>query len=136
MAQDGGFETDIRFFGALTGAAKIQVMAHFDAFIHSSRWEGLPMACMEAASLGKPLLVSRETNLAEDVERNQAGLVMHETSATGVARVLESMLLLHDGCKLQQLGANARAMVEMNFSWEQNARNFVASIAAAGTTAQ
>jgi glycosyltransferase involved in cell wall biosynthesis len=131
MAAEGGFGSDIRFFGAMTGTAKLEVIANFDAFIHSSRWEGLPTACMEAAALGKPLLVSRETNLAEQVERSQAGLVLDETSAAGVTRALERALELFDEGRLRQMGENARKLIEREFSWEENARSFVASIAVA-----
>jgi len=132
MAREGGFQSDVRFFGAMTGVAKLEVIANFDAFIHSSRWEGLPTACMEAAALSKPLLVSRETNLAEHVERADAGLVLDETSVAGVTRVLERAQQLYDDGKLAEMGENARSLIEREFSWEQNAASFVASIRAAG----
>jgi glycosyltransferase involved in cell wall biosynthesis len=136
MAEDGGFEKDVRFFGAMTGSAKLKVIANFDAFIHCSRWEGLPTACLEAASLGKPLLVSRETNLAEYVERNGAGLVLDETSAAGVARALVRTQVLHEDGQLSKMGQNARSLIEKEFSWEENARSFVAAIRAAGQAVQ
>jgi glycosyltransferase involved in cell wall biosynthesis len=134
MAAEGGFQKDVKFFGAMNGSAKLGVIANFDMFIHSSRWEGLPAACLEAASLGKPLLVSRETNLAEYVERTGAGLVLDETSAAGVERVLSRALALYDGNQMREMGKNARLLIEREFSWEENARNFIAAIAATGPT--
>jgi len=89
MVVEKDIQNHVKFFGAMSGAAKLKVLANFDVFIHSSRWEGLPMACLEAASLGKPLLVSQETNLADYVKRYGAGLVLDETSAAGVERVME-----------------------------------------------
>lgn len=89
------------------------------------------MACLEAAAMGKPLLVSRETNLAEYVERSGAGLVLDETSAAGVERALESVQRLYEGGQLQEMGEKARLLVETEFSWERNARSFVAAIRAA-----
>jgi glycosyltransferase involved in cell wall biosynthesis len=135
MAAEGGFQNDVRFFGAMSGTAKLEVIANFDVFIHSSRFEGLPTACLEAASLGRPLLVSRETNLAEYVERGCAGLVMDETSVGGVTRVLERAERLYEDDQLAQMGENARLLIEKEFSWEENARRFVAAIAAAGPIA-
>jgi glycosyltransferase involved in cell wall biosynthesis len=132
MAAAGGFAGDVKFFGFLNGTAKLEVMANFDAFIHSSRWEGMPTACLEAASLGKPLLVSRQTNLAEFVERSGAGLVLDETSAAGVARLLERVQQIYDHNGLRQMGENARLLIEREFSWEGNARSFIAAIASAG----
>jgi glycosyltransferase involved in cell wall biosynthesis len=133
MANEGGFQDDIRFFGAMTGAEKLKVIANFDMFIHSSRWEGLPTACLEAAALGLPLLVSRETNLAEQVERSGCGLVLDETSAEGVTRTLARAEKFYEDGQLNQMGQAAKSLVEREFSWEENARRFVAAIAAANS---
>jgi glycosyltransferase involved in cell wall biosynthesis len=124
----------VRFFGAKHGEEKFNLVASLDAFIHSSRWDVLPGACMEAAALGRPLLVSRETNLADYVERSGAGLVLDETSAAGVARVLDRVERLYGTGQLQRMGDNARALIEKEFRWEDNARSFVAAITAARRT--
>jgi glycosyltransferase involved in cell wall biosynthesis len=134
MAAQAGLGADVRFFGFLNGMAKLEVMANFDAFIHSSRWEGMPTACLEAASLGIPLVVSRQTNLGEFVERSGAGLVLDETSAAGVGRVLERARQMYDYGGLRPMGENARLLIETEFSWEENARRFVAAIASAGNS--
>jgi glycosyltransferase involved in cell wall biosynthesis len=76
-------------------------------------------------------LVTRGTNLAEYVERSGAGLVLDETSASGVARVLEHVDRLFENNQLEQMSKNALSLVEMEFSWEKNARSFVAAIRAA-----
>jgi glycosyltransferase involved in cell wall biosynthesis len=128
MAERGGAGSDVRFFGAMTGAEKLKVIANFDVFIHSSRWEGLPMACLEALALGRPLLVSRETNLAEYVERSGAGLVLDETSAPGVKRVLERVDELYENGQLEHMSANALSLARREFRWEENARSFVAAV--------
>ena len=84
------------------------------------------MACLEAASLGKPLLVSQETNLAEYVEQSRAGLVLDETSAAGVARALERVDRLYENNQLLQMSKNALMLVEKEFSWDENASKFIA----------
>ena len=132
MVTEGGVTNDVRFFGAMSGVEKLKIIANFDVFIHSSRWEGLPMACLEAASLGKPLVVSRGTNLAEYVEQNGAGVVLDETSAAGVVRALERVDRLYKNNQLQQMSENAMSLIERKFSWEENASSFVAAIRAAG----
>jgi len=111
----------------MSGTAKLKVISNFDAFIHSSRWEGLPMACLEAASLGRPLVISRGTNLAEYVEKSGAGLVLDETSAAGVERALERVQRLYDHDQLLEMSKNALSLIEKEFSWEENARSFVAA---------
>lgn len=123
----------VRFLGAKHGEEKVNLVASLDAFIHCSRWDVLPGACLEAAALGRPLLVSRETNLAEYVERSGAGLVLDETSAAGVMRALERVQVLYETDQLGQLGENARQMIEKEFKWEENARKFIAAITAANS---
>lgn len=126
-----GIEQHVRFLGPKHGEEKLNLVASFDVFIHSSRWDVLPGACLEAAALGRPLLVSRETNLAEYVERNYAGLVLSETSAAGVAHALDSAQQLYENCQLEQMGKNARLLIENELKWEDNAKSFVSAIRAA-----
>jgi glycosyltransferase involved in cell wall biosynthesis len=123
----------LRFLGARLGDEKLSLLAACDIFVLCSRWEGLPMGCLEAASLGLPLFVSRGTNLAEYVEENNAGVVLDETTPAGVARALERIQRLHEAGQLKPMGANARRMIEEEFQWEKNARSFIAAIAACGS---
>lgn len=123
-----GLKSEISFLGVRHGNKKLDTISSFDALVHSSRWDGTPTACLEAAALGKPLLVSRETNLADHVERNRAGLVLDETSAAGVARALERAQQLYEENKLAEMGQRARLMIEKEFNWEEAARRFIAAI--------
>jgi glycosyltransferase involved in cell wall biosynthesis len=134
QAAESGAQSHVRFLGVKLGEEKLNLVASLDAFIHSSRWEGLPTACLEAAALETPLVVSRETNLAEYVKQYGAGLVLDETSAAGVLRALERVQQLYEDNQLQQMGENSRLLVEKEFRWEKNASSFVAAIAAAGHT--
>ncbi len=128
QAVQRGVSGQVSFFGEKHGEEKLGLVASVDAFIHSSRWDGIPTACLEAAALQRPLLVSRETNLAEYVERSGSGLVLDETSAAGVARVLEHAQQLYEAGKLQQMGEKARALLEKEFRWEENARGFLKAV--------
>lgn len=132
-AKEKGVQQSVRFLGAKYNEEKLDILAGIDVFIHCSRWEGLPTACLEAASLGKPLLVSRETNLAGYVEQSGAGLVLDETSAAGVLRALQRLQRLFENNQLQQMGENAQALIEQEFNWEENARSFISAIRAAST---
>jgi glycosyltransferase involved in cell wall biosynthesis len=131
-AAEGSAQSQVRFLGAKYGEEKLDFLAGFDVFIHCSRWEGLPTACLEAASLRRPLLVSRETNLAEYVEQSGAGLVLDETSAAGIERALKRVQQLYENNHLRPMGENARQLIENEFQWEKNARSFIAAIAASG----
>jgi glycosyltransferase involved in cell wall biosynthesis len=128
MASESGIPGSISFLGAKFGHEKNRLIAGMDAFIHSSRWDALPTACLEAAALGCPLLVSSHINLAEYVRRAHAGLLLDEISRDGVARALARTDDLYRAGTLRELGENARRMIEREFSWEENAARFVAAI--------
>ncbi len=135
LAAEGGVPQSISFLGAKFGQEKNTFIASMDAFIHSSRWDALPTACLEAAALGRPLLVSPHINLAEYVQRANAGLLLDEASSEGVARALARVDELYRAGKLQELGENGRRMIEREFSWEENAAKFVAAIEACAASA-
>ena len=44
---------------ALVGREKIEALVEADVFVHTSRWEGMSQAVLEAAALGRPCLLSR-----------------------------------------------------------------------------
>jgi glycosyltransferase involved in cell wall biosynthesis len=132
QAAQSGAQSHICFLGEKHGQEKFDLVASVDAFIHSSRRDVIPGACLEAASLGRPLIVSRETNLARYVEGSGAGLVLDETSGAGVARALKRVERLYEDNQLRQMGENARLLIEREFRWEENARSFVAAIATTG----
>jgi len=136
QAAQKGVRAYVRFLGTKYDAQKLTLIASFDAFIHCSRWDGLPTACLEAAALGRPLLVSRETNLAGYIERCCAGLVLDETSAAGVQRVLQQFQQLYNNHLHLEMGRNARLLVASDFNWEENAKSFIAAIRAATSSVQ
>jgi glycosyltransferase involved in cell wall biosynthesis len=125
---ESGAQPHVRFLGEKHGEEKLNLVASVDAFIHSSRWDVLPTACLEAAALGRPLVVSRETNLSDYVERWHAGLILDETSAAGVQRGFERVQTLFEADQLQRLGDGALAMIEGELQWEENAKRFVAAL--------
>ena len=132
LAAESGAQHDIVFWGAKHGEEKLSLIASLDAFVHASRWDVIPTACLEAGALGRPLVLSQETNLAEFVERSRAGIVLDELSVAGVTRALKRIQQLYAQGDLEEMGSNARTLVETEFTWEQNARSFVAAIAACG----
>ena len=74
-------------------------------------------------SLGKPLLVSDAIAQKKLIERTQSGLVHRERD---VEDFIEKTSLLAANKKLRtQMGANGKAFVETEFSWEQTSKNLV-----------
>lgn len=115
LAKDLGIAERVDFTGPIYGESKWALISSARMFLHTSRWEGMPFALLEAAALGRPLLISPGTNLAEPVAAAEAGIVM-DCSVDDIAEALRQASGMAPDA-LDRCGARARDMVERNFSW-------------------
>lgn len=72
MAQIGDVAT---YYGAVYGADKQRVFSNADIFIHPSRYEGFPMAILEALSFGLPCIISPMTNVSDIILSSNCGWI-------------------------------------------------------------
>ncbi|KAB7727661.1 glycosyltransferase [Rudanella paleaurantiibacter] len=107
----------VKFWGGQYGSDKFELLYGCSVFVHASRYEGLPVSVLEAASLGIPCLVSEATNLANEIRTYEAGWVAGEGTPPEVTDGLNRLYAqwLIDG--LRPLGQNARRMVQEEFNW-------------------
>jgi glycosyltransferase involved in cell wall biosynthesis len=82
-----------------------------------SRNEGLPGVVLEAASVGIPSIVSKETNLESYILNNNAGFVAESNTTEGVATALMAATKCIQEKKNFQLGQNAVKMIQRDFDW-------------------
>ncbi|MBI5433361.1 MAG: glycosyltransferase family 4 protein [Planctomycetes bacterium] len=127
-----GVAERVRFVGELFGDAKLAQLAACDAFLQPSRTEGMPMSVLEAAALGLPCVVSRETNLGEEIERWGAGLVLERNDAEDIAAALARVATLQERGELAELGLRGRAMIDAEFAWSSVARRTLVELYGAG----
>ncbi len=73
------------------GKEKENVLQKADAFIMSSRFEGLPMGLIEALSYGVPCIITSGTNMVDVVKEGQAGWCC-QTTAISIAEGIRNML--------------------------------------------
>lgn len=86
-----------------------------DVFLSSSRWEGLPIAILEAMSEGLPVVASDVVGNNDLVSNGVNGyLYALDKPADAAKRIVE----LQDGSLREQLGIAARNMVEADYSVE------------------
>ncbi|MEZ5552340.1 MAG: glycosyltransferase family 4 protein [Pseudomonadales bacterium] len=78
------------------------------------RREGIPVALIEAAACGLPLVASRLSGIPELVLDNQTGMLTEPGDSEDIARVLE--ILARDPSTRKRLGEAAAANVRENFS--------------------
>ena len=81
-----------------------------------SRWEGLPLVALEAASMARPIVATRISGLSEIVLHQQTGLLLEPEDTAGLAEAI-GFLLAHLEQAAQMGRAGRRRMQEL-FSWE------------------
>lgn len=102
--------------------AKTAVFQSADLFIHTSRFEGHPMAVLEALSYGIPCLLTPGTNMAAEVEAAGAGWAV-EPNPVAIAQGMKQILAARS--ELSKSGNAARKLVENQYSWEQIAKQLL-----------
>jgi glycosyltransferase involved in cell wall biosynthesis len=118
MVESLDLTKQVTFYGSKFGTEKDEIIKKSDLFIHCSRWEGMPLAILEAASLAVPLLVSKPTNLADHVYKSGAGFVIDELTPKNISDMLLAVFKEKINGKLDNKGKAARKMAVNNFSWE------------------
>ncbi len=102
--------------GPVEGDRKRELLCRSDVFVHTSRWEGHPNAVLEALAYGVPCLLTRATNMADDVAAAGAGWSVESTPesiADGLGEILAS-----DRNKLVEMGTRARDLVVDRYGWD------------------
>jgi len=104
-----------RFQGPVFGGEKHALLRAAHVFVHTSRWEGMPYAILEALAAGCPVLITAATNLGDFVDEYGAGLVVEPTPeaiAEGLARASELSPDDH-----ARMSAAAKRLVQERFTW-------------------
>ncbi len=115
----------VTFLGPVFGQDKEELLRSASVFVHTSRWEGMPFAVLEALSEGSPVLLTPATNLGEFVERSGAGAVV-EGTAEGVHRGLRTVLDASPQ-RYQAMCSAARRLVAERFTWPRVAEQMAAA---------
>jgi glycosyltransferase involved in cell wall biosynthesis len=91
--------------------------------------DGLPNVLLEAMAAGRAVIASRVAGIPDVVTDGVDGLLVEEKDVLGLAAALAR--LAGDPALRKRLGDAARALVTRRLSWEQAARTFEESYAAA-----
>lgn len=130
MAQGLGIASMVKMLGPKYGEEKIAEMKQFDFLCLNSRNEGLPGVVLEAAELGIPALVSKETNMGTFIQRYKAGLVSASNTIEGILEMLEKATsATEEPLHYRQMSNNAIQMIKQEFDWKMIAQKHIESYA-------
>lgn len=129
LAERLGVAGSVVVDGPRYGAGRDAVLQGADFFVMASRYEGVPLAALEAGLLGLPLLVTRGTGLAEAVVAAGAGQRIEALDAGAVRDALQRAGATGMAQWAAQAAA-ARRLVEAVGDWSRIAGRLCALYAA------
>ncbi len=112
-----GLDERILFLGKVFDDDKWEFIQNCSVFVHVSRWEGIPTACMEASSMGLPLLVTKETNLGPYITKFNSGLVLNELSETKVTNALLYFEQIFQKQEFLEMSKASSRMITEELNW-------------------
>ncbi|SHJ34359.1 glycosyltransferase [Fibrobacter sp. UWP2] len=115
--QDNFLEDIVSFNEGVFGQEKIDTLLDSDVFIMTSRFEGMPMGLIEALSYGIPCLVTKGTNLADEVRSADAGWIA-ENSVLSIKDALRTIIFTRN---FTEKGKNALSLSK-TYSWNEIAK--------------
>lgn len=116
-AAELGIARRVVFLGALFGAEKLAHLAALDVLMQPSRHEGMPIAVLEAAALGRAVVVTEATNLDVAVREAGAGFVLKGSDPEHLAATLSACEREWSEGTLTSRGEAANAMIDAHFAW-------------------
>lgn len=105
----------VAFLGHLSDVKSL--FERVDIFVSSSRREGLPLAVLEAMSMGKPVVATSVGGVPEVVENGVTGLLVPPAAPELLAAAL--IHVLSDRATAQMMGQRGRLRAEQNHSVNQ-----------------
>jgi glycosyltransferase involved in cell wall biosynthesis len=120
MQADLGLERTVRFLGYRQDTPGLYSAA--DAFVLSSRTEGLPMVLLEAMSAGLPIVATRVGGVPDAVS-GEAGLLVDAARPDQLAQAM--LRLLEDRRLRERLGERAMQRARREYSIEAMAARYL-----------
>jgi glycosyltransferase involved in cell wall biosynthesis len=115
-----GLDGRVRFLGVRSDIPAL--LEASDLFWMPSRWEGLPIACLEAMACGLPTVTTDVVGLREVAVDGVTGFVAPPDSPELLAQA--SLRILKDPALAQRMGLAGRQRVEEKFSIERTADEY------------
>jgi glycosyltransferase involved in cell wall biosynthesis len=101
----------------------VRLLGAADIFALPSRWEGLPVALLEAMHAGLPIVATRVEGVEEVIHDDSQGLLVAPEDARGLAKSLRR--LVDDPILRQQLGEGARERARGSYTLDIMCERYV-----------
>ena len=122
LVSQKGLKNRVDFTGFLSGDDKLKAFYLAKMFVLPSYFESFGMALIEAMCCGKPVVITKQVNLAPDVIEYEAGLVTG-CKSSDIANAIAYLLDHPD--EGVAIGKRGRQLVENRFRWDKVARDLI-----------
>ena len=92
-----------------------------------SRWEGLPVTCLEAMASGRAVVASAVDGIPDAVLPGETGLLVPAEDAAALAKAMAT--LLPDAALRERMGCRGQAVARERFAWPIVANGYLAVLA-------
>jgi glycosyltransferase involved in cell wall biosynthesis len=124
-----GLGVRVHLLGAVDGTSVASLYRGARLVACPSRWEGLPLVCLEAMASGRAVVASRVDGIPDAVRDGETGLLVPPEDPVALAAALRT--LLEDGPRRERFGARGRALVRDELTWTSVAERYLAVLAEA-----
>jgi len=104
-----------------------------DAFVLTSKWEGLPVGVLEAAAIGLPVVATNGPGTVETMRPGETGILVPVGDPAALAESMARLMAMPDK-ERKAMGTRGRKFVELHFSlpavvdrWEELYADFLHS---------
>jgi glycosyltransferase involved in cell wall biosynthesis len=133
LAHEAGIEGALRILGRRTDVAELMQAA--DGFVMTSRWEGLPMALLEAGASGLPVVATDVGGSRDAVVDGVSGYLTPVADPGAAAEAMTRVMRLNDEDR-RAMGAAGRRHVQETFEIGVVADTWERLYAGAGRTSE
>ncbi len=125
MIIENGLSENVTLFGGKFGIEKENLLQQMDVFVHPSRNEGLPTSVIEAASYGKPCIVTDATNIGDLINEYQSGESIYNQDSKELYKSMAKFAMIWKNQEdFIEIRHNAVKMVKENFNWKKITEEF------------
>jgi glycosyltransferase involved in cell wall biosynthesis len=125
LAFDCGVADAVEFCGPVYGERRFDLLASATVFVHTSRWEGLPFAVLEAAAMALPCILTGPADPLGLLAAHHGSVTVEPLEARVAAALGD--LAARSPAELRALGERARRVVLSNFTWPKVASSMLAA---------
>jgi glycosyltransferase involved in cell wall biosynthesis len=114
----------VHFLGTVDAAELPPLYRGAALVVCPSRWEGLPLVCLEAMASGRAVVATAVDGTPDAVADGESGVLVPPENPGALARAVESLLRMPARC--ERLGTRGAELVRERFTWASIADRYLA----------